>query len=71
MNKKLHLIDIKDRLKIINEFDGQLVHGGAKFNKDTKRTGIGRPSSGFMTPQHAEIIEKNDEGISIDSDVPW
>lgn len=48
---------LENRLDVINAFDGQLQYGAERFNRETNRSGKGRPSSGFMTPEQAKAVE--------------
>jgi 2-polyprenyl-3-methyl-5-hydroxy-6-metoxy-1,4-benzoquinol methylase len=51
--------DIKsddERLKAKNQFDGNLVFGAAKFHKETNRSGVGKPSSGYLIREHAKVV---------------
>lgn len=60
MQEKTLTINMKnfdDKLKRINAFDGQIKIGAKEFNSSTNRTGKGKPSSGYMSPEHAKIIE--------------
>jgi 2-polyprenyl-3-methyl-5-hydroxy-6-metoxy-1,4-benzoquinol methylase len=54
---KLDLADTTAHLARRNEFDGHLLLGAADFNRTTLRTGQGRPSSGFITPEQAKVVE--------------
>jgi len=47
--------NFKERLHVINAFDGNLRHGASTFHAITNRTGEGRPSSGGMTREHAKV----------------
>lgn len=49
--------NIQKRIKKINEFDGQISIGAKNFNTITNRTGKGKPSSGYMTPEQQKIIK--------------
>tara|TARA_A100001388_G_scaffold257655_1_gene223631 strand:- start:3433 stop:4506 length:1074 start_codon:yes stop_codon:yes gene_type:complete len=49
--------NIQKRIKKINEFDGQISFGAKNFNNITNRTGKGKPSSGYMTPEQQKIIK--------------
>jgi len=54
---KLDLSDNKQHLERVNEFDGQLQFGAGEFNRMTKRSGKGRPSSGYLIPEQAKVVE--------------
>ncbi len=53
--------NFKDRLKIINQFDGNLRFGARKFHSETNRTGAGRPSDGGLVREHAKVVD--DSGL--------
>lgn len=56
--------DIKNgvaRLNAKNRFDGNLQHGAKKFHAQTNRSGQGKPSSGFLIREHAQVVA--DTGI--------
>lgn len=59
---KFDINNFEQRLKVINEFDGNLVYGASKFNKETNRSGVGRPSSGYLTKEQAQVI--NDTNVN-------
>lgn len=46
----------EERLRAKNSFDGNLLYGAEKFHSQTNRSGPGRPSSGYMVPEHAKVI---------------
>jgi 2-polyprenyl-3-methyl-5-hydroxy-6-metoxy-1,4-benzoquinol methylase len=48
----------QDRLKHINEFDGNLILGAKDFPRKTLRSGSSRPASGDMIPEHERVVEK-------------
>lgn len=54
---KLDLSDAKQHLERVNAFDGQILFGAGVFNRETKRSGLGRPSSGFLTPEQSRVVE--------------
>ncbi len=47
----------EERLEAKNKFDGNLVHGAGKFHAVTNRSGVNRPSSGYLIPEHAKVVE--------------
>lgn len=54
--------DFQQRLKVINSFDGNLLHGAGKFHAVTNRSGKGKPSSGGIIREHAKVVR--DTGVS-------
>lgn len=51
--------DIKsfeERLRAKNHFDGNLRFGAKMFHAQTNRSGVGRPSSGYLIPEHAKVV---------------
>ena len=58
---------MKNKLHKVNEFDGQIKLGAKSFNKETNRSGIGKPSSGYMVPEHSAIIKdtKNERYVPL------
>jgi 2-polyprenyl-3-methyl-5-hydroxy-6-metoxy-1,4-benzoquinol methylase len=56
--------DIKnfdERLKAKNRFDGNLIYGAGTFHEKTKRSGKGRPSSGYLIREHAKVVRDTGE----------
>lgn len=53
--------DEKSRLSAKNRFDGNLRHGAANFHSKTNRSGVGKPSSGYLIREHAKVV--TDTGI--------
>lgn len=53
---KMNLEDAAFRLERKNEFDGNLRFGNAIFHAKTNRTGVGRPSSGYLIREHAKVM---------------
>jgi len=53
---KMDLEDSTSRLERKNQFDGNLLFGNARFHAKTMRTGIGRPSSGYLIREHAKVV---------------
>jgi 2-polyprenyl-3-methyl-5-hydroxy-6-metoxy-1,4-benzoquinol methylase len=47
----------EERLAAKNRFDGNLRHGAKHFHQETNRSGVGRPSSGYLIPEHAKVVE--------------
>jgi 2-polyprenyl-3-methyl-5-hydroxy-6-metoxy-1,4-benzoquinol methylase len=73
---KMDIDDTSSRLERKNQFDGNLRFGNAIFHSKTNRTGVGRPSSGFLIREHAKVVidtgieryqRKEDFFYSIDS----
>lgn len=56
------LENFKERLRRINQFDGNLVYGARKFHSETHRIGPRGPASGFMFPEHAQVVEALSDG---------
>lgn len=60
MNKnkiiKMNLKDSFSRLERKKQFDGNLRFGNASFHAKTNRTGVGRPSSGYLIREHAKVV---------------
>jgi 2-polyprenyl-3-methyl-5-hydroxy-6-metoxy-1,4-benzoquinol methylase len=51
------IVSFEERLAAKNRFDGNLLHGAKEFHARTNRSGIGRPSSGYLIPEHAKVVE--------------
>lgn len=51
----------ESRLAAKNRFDGNLLHGAKAFHAKTNRTGVGKPSSGYLIREHAKVV--TDTGI--------
>mgnify|MGYP002779506613 CR=1 FL=1 len=47
----------KSRLAAKNRFDGNLLYGAGSFHASTNRSGVGKPSSGYLIREHARIVE--------------
>ncbi len=58
---KFDINNFEDRLKAKNEFDGNLLYGAQKFHAETNRSGIGKPSSGYLIREHAKVV--TDTGV--------
>jgi 2-polyprenyl-3-methyl-5-hydroxy-6-metoxy-1,4-benzoquinol methylase len=50
------IYDEKQRLRAKNLFDGNLVYGAGRFHRETSRSGVGRPASGYLVPAHAKVV---------------
>jgi 2-polyprenyl-3-methyl-5-hydroxy-6-metoxy-1,4-benzoquinol methylase len=53
---KMNFDNASSRLERKNEFDGNLRFGNAIFHAKTNRTGIGKPSSGYLIREHAKVV---------------
>lgn len=49
--------DFHSRLAAKNLFDGNLLHGAGEFHAATNRSGVGKPSSGYVIREHAQVVE--------------
>lgn len=65
---KFNINSFEERLKVKNEFDGNLRHGAKKFHSETNRSGEGKPSSGYLIREHARVV--NDTGVERFQRVP-
>lgn len=45
------------RLAAKNRFDGNLLYGAGTFHAKTNRSGVGKPSSGYLIREHAQVVE--------------
>src|SRR4030066_1989760 len=54
--QKFDINNFDERLAAINAFDGNLRHGAGKFHAKTNRSGEGRPSSGYLIREHAQVV---------------
>lgn len=53
--------NLEERLRARNQFDGNLRYGAGTFHAKTNRSGVGRPSSGYLIREHAQVV--TDTGI--------
>lgn len=53
---KMSLKNPASRLERKGQFDGNLRFGNAVFHAKTNRTGVGRPSSGYLIREHAKVV---------------
>jgi len=51
----------ESRLAAKNRFDGNLLYGAGTFHAKTNRSGVGKPSSGYLIREHAKVV--TDSGI--------
>lgn len=49
------------RLAAKNAFDGNLLYGAGSFHAQTNRSGKGKPSSGYLIPEHSKVVK--DTGV--------
>ena len=47
----------ESRLTAKNRFDGNLRFGAGAFHAKTNRTGVGKPSSGYLIREHAKLVQ--------------
>ena len=49
-------LSFSERLKRINEWDGNLIFGAKKFHSSTSRLGKGKPASGGLIREQKKIV---------------
>lgn len=54
--QKFDMNNFEERLAAKNAFDGNLLHGAGQFHAKTNRSGEGRPSSGYLIREHAQVV---------------
>ncbi len=54
---KFNINNAEERLRSKNTFDGNLLYGAGKFHSETNRSGIGKPSSGYLIREHAQVVK--------------
>lgn len=56
-DNQFDLHSFESRLAAKNRFDGNLRHGAGEFHAQTNRSGVGKPSSGYLIREHAKVVE--------------
>lgn len=54
--RRFDINNFEERLKAKNRFDGNLLYGAEKFHRQTNRSGEGKPSSGYLIREHAQVV---------------
>lgn len=54
---EFNIENFNERLKFKNSFDGNLVYGAKKFHSKTNRIGDGKPASGGILKEYAEVVD--------------
>ena len=68
--KSHHFLPSSDRLRLINQFDGNLVYGSKDFHQRTNRLGNSdSPATGNIIPEHRKaVIDHGHERYQLDPD---
>ena len=53
---KFNIDSFEERLQAKNQFDGNLRYGAKVFHERTNRSGVGKPSSGYLIREHAMVV---------------